>query len=284
MFGMIPKIDKKGAKMIEAKLHELNVEHVKSVIEIIKGHDEDDAEDAKKDFDKNGLKNHWIITVSGTVAGISGYRQVPESYGSAYLSWTYVSKKFIGKGLGKKLFLHVIEQIEISGGNEVFIKLSTYKDEEGYEVYGTARKFYKPMGFKEKITAFDYFDEGEDLIIFSKQLVAEQAPEQILPEMPKIEFVDIFEITGTDGSYSFEWRVVDKKLFEKRGFRTEDLMIGLREVKRRGGRRVFLTFPSNLPLIHEPMVNAGFKFMGELDNYYEPGLNELHFSHDLDNI
>ncbi len=281
---MTPKIDKKGAKMTETKLYELDVEHLKSVIEIIEEHDEDDAEDAKEDFDRNGLENHWIISVAGKVSGISGYRQIPESYGSAYLSWTYISKKLIGTGLGKKLFLHVMEQIGISGGNEVFIKLSNYKDEEGYEVYGAARKFYTSMGFKEQITAFDYYDEGEDLIIFSKQLVAEEAPEQILPEMPKIEFVDIFEIPGTDGSYSFDWKVGDKKLFEKRGFSAEDLMIGLREVKRLGGRRVFLTFPSNLPLIHEPLVNAGFKFMGELGNYYEPGLSELHFSHNLDSI
>ena len=267
--------------MTEAKLHELNVEHLKSVIKIIEEHDEDDAEDAKEDFEQNGLENHWIISVAGKVSGVSGYRQIPETFGSAYLSWTYINKKLIGKGLGKKLFLHVMEQIKISGGNEVFIKLSTYKDEEGYEVYGGARKFYTSMGFKEQITAFDYYNEGEDLIIFSKQLIAEEAPEQILPEMPKIEFVDIFEIFGTDGSYSFDWKVGDKKLFEKRGFIAEDLMIGLREVKRRGGRKVFLTFPSNLPLIHEPMVNAGFKFLGELENYYEPGLNELHFSHDL---
>ena len=54
-----------------------------------------------------------------------------------------------------------MEQIGISGGNEVFIKLSTYKDEEGYEVYGAARKFYISMGFKEQITAFDYYDEGK---------------------------------------------------------------------------------------------------------------------------
>ena len=45
---MTPKIDKKGAKMTETKLHELDVEHLKSVIEIIEEHDEDDAEDAKR--------------------------------------------------------------------------------------------------------------------------------------------------------------------------------------------------------------------------------------------
>ena len=51
-----PKIDKK-AKMTETKLHELDVEHLKSVIEIIEEHDEDDAEDAKEDFEE------WTIVL-----------------------------------------------------------------------------------------------------------------------------------------------------------------------------------------------------------------------------
>jgi ribosomal protein S18 acetylase RimI-like enzyme len=284
MSGTTPKIDKKGVRMTEAIIQKLDVKYLRSVIKIIEEHDEDDAEDAEEDFGENGLENHWVIFLDGKVAGVSGFRQIPESYGSAYLSWTYVSKKYIGKGYGKKIFLYVMEQIGTSGGNEVFIKLSTYQDEEGFDVYGAARKFYKSMGFKEQITAFDYYDEGEDLIMLSKQLVAEEAPEQILPEMPKIEFVDIFEIPGTVGSYSFDWKVVEKKLFEKRGFSAKDLITGLQEAKKRGGRKVFLTFPGNLPLVHEPLVSAGFKFMGELASYYEPGLSELHFSHNLDNI
>ena len=68
----------------------MDVEHLKSVIEIIEEHDEDDAEDAKGDFERNGLENHWIIP-SLERCGISGYRQIPGSYGSAY-SWTYIVK------------------------------------------------------------------------------------------------------------------------------------------------------------------------------------------------
>ena len=44
-----------------------------------------------------------------------------------------------------------MEQIGISGGNEVFIKLSTYKDEEGYEVYGAAENFIYPWVLKNKL-------------------------------------------------------------------------------------------------------------------------------------
>ena len=48
------------------------------------------------------------------------------------------------------------------------------------------------------------------------------------------------------------------------------------------GRKIFITFPSNLPLIHLPLQEAGFKYIGELKNYYELGIHEMHFVHNLD--
>ena len=75
-----------------------------------------------------------------------------------------------------------------------FIKL-TYKDEEKFEVYGH-RKFYISMGFKNKLLRLIIM--MRDLIIFSKQLVAEEAPEQILPSA-KDRVCGCFEIPGTDG-------------------------------------------------------------------------------------
>ena len=89
--------------MTETKLHELDVEHLKSVIEIIEEHDEDDAEDAKRDFERNGLENHWIISVAGKVSGISGYRQIP-SHKGVHIFLGPTLAKANRNSLGKKLF------------------------------------------------------------------------------------------------------------------------------------------------------------------------------------
>ena len=101
-------------------------------------------------------------------------------------------------------------------------------------------------------------------------------------EKPVIRFNGLHEIADSDGAYTFAWVVQDSiKLFGKRSFSVDDLMLGLRSVKEAGGRRVFLTFPSNLPLIHKPLQAAGFKFVGQLTDYYERGVHEFHFTHDL---
>ena len=44
-----------------------------------------------------------------------------------------------------------------------------------------------------------------------------------------------------------------------------------------GARKIFLTFPSNLPLIHKPLQEAGFKYVGCLSDYYEADIHEYHF-------
>ena len=83
---------------------------------------------------------------------------------------------------------------------------------------------------------------------------------------------------------AFSLPICAKVVPKKRSFSLEDLNIGLNDVKDLGGRKVFITFPSNLPLIHQPLQQAGFKYVGQLRDYYEEVIHEMHFSHDLKTI
>lgn len=143
---------------------------------------------------------------------------------------------------------------------------------------------YQSLGFKEELISLDFYDEDENQRILGLNLTEETPDEEleIQDEKPVIRFNGLYEIAETDGAYTFSWIVEDKvKLFGKRSFTVEDLNIGIESVKYQGGRKIFLTFPSNLVLIHRPLQAAGFKFVGELRDYYEPGVHELHFTHDL---
>ncbi|MES9901362.1 MAG: GNAT family N-acetyltransferase [Sedimenticola sp.] len=252
------------------------------VIDVINSHDEDDAEDARNDFERDGFENHWVIELDGVIVGISGYRQIPESYGSGWVSWTYVHDAYCGKGIGKKLFQYVIDHATAAGGQKLFIKVSNYVDEDGRSIYLAATKMYESFGFECEIISKDFYDDGEDQYIYSKNLIPLQEDIQKQNEKPVIRFVDIFEIVGTNGAYSFNWEVQNKSLFQKRSFSVSDLQVGLDAVKECGGRVVYLTFLSNLPLVHLPLSDAGFKLVGQLKDYYEPGIHELHFVHLLD--
>jgi GNAT superfamily N-acetyltransferase len=258
---------------------------VEDVVDVIESHDEDDADDARNDFLNNGFGTHWVAEIEGEITAISGYRQVPETYGSGWVSWTYVLENHCGKGIGKRLFKFVLEEAIEAGAQKLFIKVSNYTDEFGNNIYQTATSMYESFGFECEIVSKDFYDVGEDQLIYSKNLLPKLDGEievEKEKEKPAIRFADVYEIAETDGAYSFSWEVIDKSFFQKRSFSVDDLYVGLQAVKERGGRIVFLTFLSNLPLIHSPLASAGFKFVGQLEDYYEPGVHELHFVHRLD--
>lgn len=258
---------------------------INSVVDIIGSHDEDDGEDALSDFKQYGIELLWVAEIDLNVVGVSGYREVPDSFGSGWISWTYVHQNHRRKGVGKKIFQRTIDEATGAGAQKLFIKVSNYIDDTGLSIYEAATKMYETFGFECEIVSKDFYDIGEDQFIYSKNLIPlESTNIEKENEKPVVRFVDIYEISETEGAYSFKWEVQNKTLVNRRSFSVNDLLIGLRAVENQGGRIVFLTFPSNLPLIHSPLVEAGFKFVGELKDYYEPGVHEMHFVHRLDGL
>ena len=257
-------------------------EDLNSVIDIIDSHDDDDAIDAQSDFENNGINFQWIVIDNNKIIGTSGFRPIIETDNSAFISWTYIHKKYCKKGYGDKIFKFVIDQLIKNKVNKIFIKISNYKDEKGYQPYYAAINLYEKHGFELEFISKNFYDYGEDQLIYSKDLRLNIDNKIIKKEeKPTIRFENIYEIAETDGSYSFLWKVIKKKKKKKRSFSREDLLLGINAVKEKKGKRIFITFPSNLPLIHSPLQEAGFKYIGELTNYYEEGIHEIHFVHNL---
>lgn len=260
-----------------------------NAVSIIQAHDEDDAEAAEADYRDSGFDNQYGLEVDGNLVGVTGYRDVPGTDQCYWLSWTYLDPSFRGQGLGKGMLLELIETLRSENARKLFVKVSDYEDPELGKIYQPALQVYQGLGFKEEVVSNDFYDEGENQIILGLYLrddedQLEQDP-VVSEEKPIIRFDGLFEIAETEGAYSFSWVVKEtKKLFGKRNFSVEDLQLGLESVKNEGGRKVFLTFPSNLPLIHNPLQTAGFKYVGQLQNYYEHGVHEYHFTHDLNDL
>ncbi len=258
---------------------------IDAVVNVVNSHDDDDGRDARNDFEINGTDTHWVAEVNAVIVGISGYRPVPETSGTGWISWTYVFKNNCGENIGKKLLKHTIDCALEDGAQQLFIKVSNYCDDDNNNIYSTAMKMYESFGFECEIVSKDFYDAGEDQFIYAKNLTQGLGQDVHKEnEKPAIRFVDIHEITGTDGAYRFSWEVAKPTIFQKKSFTVKDLNIGLKAVKDQGGRIVFLTFLSNLPLIHFPLSETGFKFIGQLTDYYEPGVHELHFVHNLENF
>lgn len=271
-------------------LRPMNMSDMVKVVKIIDAHDEDDGEAAEKDYLDNGVDNQFVLEQSGKIIGVTGYREVSGTDQTAWLTWTYLDEAFHGKGIGKQMVSDLLNKLRQLNARKIFIKVSDYEDPEDGKIYERALKTYQSLGFEEEVISQDFYDEDENQIILGLHLREEDSTFsedelKIAEEKPIIRFDGLFEIAETEGAYTFSWIVKDtKKLFGKRCFTEEDLIIGLESVKNSGGRKTFLTFPSNLPLIHKPLQAAGFKYVGRLENYYEQGVHEFHFSHDLNNL
>jgi len=250
--------------------------HVPGVLSFIEQYDEDDAEAASNDFDSGDLSDHWVAEKDGEPVAISGFRRIPATHGSAYLSWTYVDPSITGQGIGRSILNYVLGEAREAGAERIFVKVSNYDD--GTDIYAAARHLYQSVGFEHQLTNNDFYDVGEDQLIYALDLVQKKSEQHVVKdEKATIRFDGIFQISETEGAYSFSWHVKKNPMFGARAFTVEDLEIGLDAVKKDGGRIVFLTFPSNLPLIHQPLHGAGFKYVGSLENYFEPGVHEMHF-------
>lgn len=254
--------------------------HLGPIVDLITLHDEDDGEASSYDLEQQS-DNHWVAVDDGQVVGISGYRMVPSTDGTSYLSWTYVHPDFCNKGIGRSLLNFVIGDAKSIGSKKMFVKVSNYDD--GTDQYQYAMSLYQSVGFVHEITNQDFYDVGEDQIILGLDLTHESpGMDEVKDEKPTIRFDGIFNIFETEGAYTFSWGVQKNPLFGARSFTVQDLYTGLRAVHEDGGRIVFLTFPSNLPLIHKPLQEAGFKYVGSLKNYFEMGIDEMHFVHRME--
>ncbi|MEO0972310.1 MAG: GNAT family N-acetyltransferase [Pseudomonadota bacterium] len=266
-------------------LRPMQQEDLPAVLAIIEAIDDDDSEEAEADYSADGIADQFVLEIDGEVKGVTGFRLVPATEGTAWLSWTYLHVDLHGRGLGRAMLDQLRERLAEDNVRKIFAKISDYTEPDGTAPYAAAKRLYEAVGFAEELTTPDYYAPGEALTIYGLDLQPpEEAPDPVADEKVAIRFNGLHEIADTDGAYSFDWTVIAKPLFGKRAFSEADLHTGLVEVKRLGGREVYLSFAANLPLIHEPLQGAGFKYAGTLKNYFEPGLDEMHFVHNLEGV
>lgn len=266
-----------------ANLRKMYMSDLLSVTRIISAHDEDDGEAAENDYQSDGVENQFVLEVDDKVIGVTGYRAVPSTDETYWLSWTYLLPEYQGKGHGKAMLTELFEKLREANARKIFVKVSDYVDDEKGQIYENALKTYQSLNFKEEVVNADFYDEDENQHILGLSLQEpitsdEEEALEVAEEKPAITFASMMEIAETDGSYTFTWEVKEKAgFFGKKNFTVNDLLIGIDAVKEEGARKIFLTFPSNLPLIHPPLQGAGFEFVGRLEDYYEQGVHEFHF-------
>jgi GNAT superfamily N-acetyltransferase len=100
----------------------------------------------------------------GTVAAYACFGKNPMTRATFDLYWLATRADRMGKGYGRKIVAFVEEEVKRRGGRLLVIETSSK------ESYGTTREFYLKIGCTLAATLPNYYDEGDDKLIYLKKI------------------------------------------------------------------------------------------------------------------
>jgi len=252
---------------------EMQADDIRSALAIIEDHDEDDFAWASETYNQS-LFGQFVLEQNGQVVGVTGATPLEGTDGSWAISWTYLQTELRGQGFGRMLLDGLMEQLKTSDCRKVFVNTSDYVDPEDGDIYRDAREAYQAVGFEEEMRHAHYYDVGESQISYGKRVIKhDPVPHQ--PNSRKIRLTDIDEIPECDGAYWLAWELDDE------GSDVSGMDMIVDQVREWEGRVIFMGFPSDLANADEFMTRARFRRDGQLRDYFEDGVDEVHYRLDL---
>lgn len=245
------------------------------VIELINEHDEDDAEEARESF-RESIDGMYVAVDNERIVGVTGAVQDVEADGIYWLSWTYVDKSERRQGIGLYLVDGLVHQLQQNGARKMFISTGDYV-EDGEDIYAEAKAFYRRLGAVEELKVADYYEPGEARYVYGLDLVppdryakAEAAGELI--------FDGLYPAPETDDGASLTWHEYEEGSEDDNQDGAEGLNRLIDEARREGARFVVAAIPSDLAEgASKGLEHSGFKLEGKLQNYYQPGVDQVHW-------
>lgn len=106
----------------------------------------------------------WLAELDGELAGYACYGPTPCTVASFDLYWIVVAKQFQGMGLGGEL-LRLAEASAVRlGAARMYIETS------GKDLYKPTQGFYVRAGYTVEARLTDFYDVGDDKIIYGRKL------------------------------------------------------------------------------------------------------------------
>lgn len=239
--------------------------------QITLGFDEDDAEALAETLSET-VGGFFVIERGGEVLGFTGYDPIPDSAGSAWLSWTYVADDLRGQGIGRALMDGL--RAELSGGRtqRLFVSTSNYT-EDGEDVYAPARRFYQAQGAQLALRVADYYAPGEDRFVYRLDL----APAGFAAEAPcppgTLAFVGFDAVEESEGARCLLWDVVAEDTDPNVLPRIVD------GARAEGAHVLFASLPSEQSRLGAAHLDAaGFEPIGRIADFYGTGQHEEHWA------
>ena len=110
--------------------------------------------------DQEDYRPFVLVEDDGTVAAYACFGKNPMTKATYDLYWIATHSERWGKGYGREITGFVVEEVRKMGGKLLVIETSSQ------ESYGTTRLFYEKIGCTLAATLPDYYDEGDDKLIY----------------------------------------------------------------------------------------------------------------------
>lgn len=124
-------------------------------------------------YEAQGEESGYTFLVYRENQGVAGYACFgphPLTNGVFDLYWIAVDPRMQGRGIGHALLQCVEREVRMRGGRMVLVETS------GLPAYASARRLYESCGYRYEGVVHDFYDIGDDLILFAKE-VGEMMPE-----------------------------------------------------------------------------------------------------------
>lgn len=257
------------------ELREMKPADMLRALQIISEYDEDDAYDARETYEES-IEGQFVLTDNGSVIGVVGANPIENTDRAYGLSWTYLQRADRRSGKGSQMLEWILDWLREIGCRKVFVHASDYNDPEDGDIYFDAREAYIRVGFMQELRQPDFYSPGEAMLVYGMRLQPKENIE-ILPNMDSVRITDVDEIPETNDAYWIAWELEDRGP----GSHPSDFDKLFREVRNWGARSLYMAFPSDVAKAHSLLSTARFRVAGRLLDYYEDGVDEVHYRYDV---
>ena len=125
----------------------------------------DIAEELIEERLRRGIESGYYFVFAeqaGIVVGYTCFGPIPCTVSSYDLYWIAVLKQHQGKKIGAGLVAETEKHVATMGGKHVYIETSSRAD------YTDTRQFYLRQGYEQEALIKDFYDDGDDKLIYSK--------------------------------------------------------------------------------------------------------------------
>ena len=112
-------------------------------------------------------KDYHIVVATDSESQVQGYAcwgPVPLTKGTYDLYWIGTHPAVHGQGYGRALMAYVEDRVREENGRLLLLETSSK------ESYGDTVRFYRRLGYEEASRIRDFYDVGDDMLVFAKRL------------------------------------------------------------------------------------------------------------------